>query len=209
MRSRTRLSAVIVAGVVVVGGSALAAAALGSDDGGGSAGTTAAGEQNPQGGEVTTVTPHHAPPRPGTPPSETAQMVCGDEIHGDVASTFKQQGLAAGVSTWSGGRLFTCTYRLPQGDLVLSVKDSLSLPGGRAYFNAVRAFDGRPALLTGLQAFGLPSYETTDGKVVFLKDGKTLVVDAGALHQPVGPNGESRSDVAYAIAADVIGCWNE
>jgi len=135
-------------------------------------------------------------------------MVCGAEIRRAVSQTFEQPTISAGTSTWSG-RLFTCTYQLADGPLVVSVKDSLEGPSGRAYFTALRAFDGAPPLLKGLEAFGLPSYETANGRVVFLKDGKTLVVDAGALPATAGPNGESRADVAYAIAADVVGCWSE
>ena len=135
-------------------------------------------------------------------------MVCDDEIHGDVAQTFAQPDLPAGTSTWQGG-LFTCTYRLPAGPLTLSVKDSLAEDLGQAYFNALRSSDGTPPLLKGLEAFGLPSYETAGGRVVFLKDGKTLAVDAGSLPRVAGPRGESRTDVAYAAAADVIGCWRE
>lgn len=135
-------------------------------------------------------------------------MVCDHEIHLAIARTFEQPSLALGVSTYED-RLFTCTYALPGGPLVLSVKDSPPGPSGRTYFKALHADDGMPRLLTGLEAFGLPSYETKDGRVVFLKDGKTLAVDAGALPEVAGPNGESRTDVAYAIAADVIGCWSE
>jgi hypothetical protein len=142
------------------------------------------------------------------PPSAAARMVCSDEIHMAVTRTFGLSTLAAGRSSWQGG-LFTCTYRLPTGPLTLSVKDSLVASSGRAYFNALRAFDGTPRLLTGLEAFGLPSYETADGRVVFLKDGKTLAVDAGSLPKVAGPDGQSRTDVAYAVAADVIGCWSE
>lgn len=148
------------------------------------------------------------PAQTGPQPSESAEMVCSDEIHTAVARTFEQPSVAAGTSTWAE-QLFTCTYHLDAGPLVLSVKDSLPGPSGRAYFDALRASDGRPPLLTGLEAFGLPSYETTTGRVVFLKDGKTLVVDAEALPKVAGPKGQSRPDVAYAIAADVIGCWSE
>jgi hypothetical protein len=141
-------------------------------------------------------------------PSESAEMVCSDEIHTAVARTFQQPSLAAGTSTWVD-RMFTCTYRLDAGPLVLSVQNSVPGPSGPAYFAALRASDGSARLFTGLQAFGLPSYETSSGRVVFLKDGKTLVVDAGRLPRIAGPEGQSRSEVAYAIAADVIGCWSE
>jgi hypothetical protein len=135
-------------------------------------------------------------------------MVCSDEIHTAVAQTFEQPAVADGNSTWSD-QLFTCTYALEGGPLVLSVKDTTTGPTGRAYFDALRASDGMPPLLTGLKAFGLPSYETSTGRVVFLKDGKTLVVDAQGLPVVAGPKGQTRTDVAYAIAADVIGCWSE
>jgi hypothetical protein len=149
-----------------------------------------------------------APQQSVRPPSAAARMICSDEIQTAVTRTFGLTTPAAGRSSWQGG-LFTCTYRLPTGPLTLSVKDSLVASSGRAYFNALRAFDGTPRLLTGLEAFGLPSYETTDGRVVFLKDGKTLAVDAGSLPKVAGPGGQSRTDVAYAVAADVIGCWSE
>lgn len=147
--------------------------------------------------------------RPDTArPSAAARLVCGDEIRTDVSRIFALATPVSATSTWQGG-VFTCTYRMPSGPLTISVKDTLAGASGQAYFNALRAFDGAPPLLKGLEAFGLPSYETTDGRVVFLKDGKTLAVDAGSLPMVAGPSGESRTDVAYAVAADVIGCWSE
>lgn len=148
------------------------------------------------------------PPGRGPGPTQSARMVCGTEIHHAVAQTFVLPALAPGASSWHN-RLFTCTYRLPGGPLSLSVKDSMDESSGRAYFTALRTGDGSPPLLRGLTAFGLPSYQTPEGTVVFLKDGKTLEVDATALPADAGPRDESRTDVAYAIAADVIGCWSE
>lgn len=141
-------------------------------------------------------------------PSPSAQMICSTEIRRDVAQTFALSGLAPGTTTWHQ-QAFTCTYELPNGPLTLSVQDSADEATGMTYFSALRARDGSPPLLQGLEAFGLPSYETLDGTVVFLKDGKTLEVDATSLPAVAGPNDESRTDVAYAIAADVIGCWSE
>jgi hypothetical protein len=143
-----------------------------------------------------------------TGPSASARMVCSHEIHTAIARIFEQPGLAMGTPSWRPPS-YTCSYALPGGHLVLSVQDSPPGPAGRHYFDRLRAADGRPDLLTGLAAFGLPSYETSSGRVVFLKDGKTLVVDAAALPKVAGPEGQSRADVAYAVAADVIGCWSE
>ncbi len=44
---------------------------------------------------------------------------------------------------------------------------------------------------------------------MFLKDDKTLTVDATRLPATNGPADLSRSDLAYQIATDVIGCWRE
>ena len=135
-------------------------------------------------------------------------MVCGEEIRGSVARIFALDRPIEGTSTWKGGR-YTCTYPLPDGPLTLAVEDSLDEARGRAYFAGLRRSDGSPDLLVGLESFGLPSYQTDTGRVVFLKDGKTLAVDATSLPASAGPGGESRTDDAYAVAADVIGCWSE
>lgn len=147
---------------------------------------------------------HREAPRP----SAAARMICSTEIRRDVARTFAESGLAPGRSTWRNSS-YACTYDLPVGPLTLSVQDSTDEATGMAYFSVLRQGDGSPPLLRGLEAFGLPSYETSDGTVVFLKDGKTLEVDATSLPAAAGPRGESRNDVAYAVAADVIGCWSE
>jgi hypothetical protein len=141
-------------------------------------------------------------------PSETASMVCGDEIHHDVQQTFGLSSLPPGTATWAD-ELFTCTYRTPSGPLVVSVQDATDPAAGRAYFEDLRARLGSLRPLHGLEAFGLPSYESMEGQVIFLKDGKSLHVDATALRAASGPHHLSPADVAYAIAADVIGCWSE
>lgn len=63
--------------------------------------------------------------------------------------------------------------------------------------------------LRGLLGLGLPSYKTPSGTVAFLKDGKSLAVDASGLPRESGPDHQSRFDLAYAIAADVVACWSE
>jgi hypothetical protein len=135
-------------------------------------------------------------------------MVCGAEIAGDVAALADLAAAPPATSTWAD-RLFTCTYQLPAGPLVLSVKDSRDEDAGRAYFDSLRSTVGRTHRLHGLQSLGLPSYESLDGTVVFLKDGKTLTVDATALTSGVGSHQGSPAEVAYQIGSDVIGCWAE
>lgn len=144
----------------------------------------------------------------GAAPSETARMVCGSEIRRDLAQILKEPDLASGTATWHKS-LYTCAYATRHGVVLVSVKDSPTLTSGHRYFEVVRDGLGGAHPITGLAAFGLAAFETTDGTVVFLKDGKTLQVDATRLPAVAGPAGQTRTDVAYAIAADVIGCWSE
>lgn len=46
-----------------------------------------------------------------------------------------------------------------------------------------------------------------DGAAVFLKDDKTIRVDATGLPARDGPSGDSRTDLAYTIATDILACW--
>ncbi|MEO6821546.1 MAG: hypothetical protein ABI468_03435 [Candidatus Nanopelagicales bacterium] len=62
--------------------------------------------------------------------------------------------------------------------------------------------------LSGLASLGLPAFETPNGMVAFLKDDKTLQVDASAMTSLIGPQRLTRSGVAYQIATDVLACWN-
>lgn len=141
-------------------------------------------------------------------PTQTARMVCSQEIHGDVQKTFALPSLGPATPSWKHRR-YTCTYHLPGGPLVLAVQDSPTITTGDNYFRDQRRRDGNPPLLNGLAALGLPSYQTSSGVVAFIKDGKTLRVDATHLQPPPGPHEQSRSQLAYAVAADVIGCWSE
>ena len=144
-------------------------------------------------------------------PSQTATMVCGREIRGAVRRTL---GLAAlpprPSSSWSGSqRLFDCTYRVRHGTLRLSVKDATDPAAGRAFYDRLRSRLPGARALEGMQSFGLHAFQATDGHVVFLKDGKTLQVDASGLSGAALPAGFSRVDVAYGVAAAVVACWSE
>jgi hypothetical protein len=151
---------------------------------------------------------HHqakAPPAGADRPSVAARMICSAEIRNAVAKASGSTTVPEGKSTWSD-QLYTCTYALAGGRLQLSVEDSADLSSGERYFTELRAqaVDARP--IRGLANFGLPSYRTPAGTVVFLKDGKTLTVDASELPSR---GGRSAGDVAYAVAASVVACWTE
>ena len=141
-------------------------------------------------------------------PSKSAQMICGSEARANVATLMGLATPSQAQATWAD-HIYTCTYQLAVGPLVLSVKESPDLPSARIYFDALRARLGNTKLLTGMTGLGLPAYETTTGTVVFLKDNKTLEVNASALSAHVGPEGSSRPDFAYAVAIAVLACWTD
>ncbi|WP_157597386.1 hypothetical protein [Streptacidiphilus rugosus] len=151
-------------------------------------------------------------PMPGaaqaTAPSATALMVCSPEIRKDVTKILTPANAPTTTTTWTD-HLYTCTYHLPTGQLVLTVKESPDAASATSYFEALRTRLGRTTPLTVAQALGNPGYESPGGTVVILKDGKTLRVDATRLPAASGPHHLSRSDLAYEIASDILGCWNE
>ena len=140
-------------------------------------------------------------------PSASALMVCSSEIKKDVATVLGLPSTPATTSTWTD-HLYTCTYHLASGTLVLSVKESADTPSANAYFTALQQHLGTTTPLTGAQGLGNPGYQSPSGAVVILKDDKTLHVDATALPPASGASNLSRADVAYEIATDVIGCWS-
>ena len=143
--------------------------------------------------------------------SQTATMVCGREVRGAVRRTLGLKALPPRPSSsWAGSqRLFTCTYQVPHGTLRLSVKDATDAAAGRAFYRQLRGTLAGARALGGMQSFGLHAFQAADGHVVFLKDGKTLHVDASGLTAAALPSGFSRVDVAYGVASAVVACWSE
>ena len=141
-------------------------------------------------------------------PSHTASLVCSDEIRGAVRRNLELTTTPVGRRSWSH-RMFRCTYRFGDSRLRLSVKDLDTTGPGRAYFDHLRHRLAGASTIRGVASFGFPAFETPRGDVVFIKDDKTLWVDASRLGVSARPRGTSRQDVAYGVAAAVIGCWTE
>jgi hypothetical protein len=143
-------------------------------------------------------------------PSAAARMICSEEIAAAVKRTFALPRRPAATRSWSANDLtFACTYRLPGGALRMTVQDDPDEMAGRASFDRLRAGLTGAAKLRGVQSLGFPAFETRSGNVVFLKDGKTLRVDASDLSPSGLPTGFTRPQAAYGVAAAVIGCWTE
>ena len=140
-------------------------------------------------------------------PSEAARMICSADIRDQVARVFALDETVQAKATWAGD-IYTCTYALPTGKFVLSVHDATTPATGLRFFQKLqRSLEGAVPI-RGVLSFGLPAIQTS-ASVAFLKDGKTLTVDATGLPRHAGPDHQSRSDVAYAVAASVIACWRE
>jgi len=139
---------------------------------------------------------------PGMPPASAA-MICDADITSKVGEVL---GLAGPPSTerhWSGG-VYTCDYLLPMGRMSLQVTILAGAGQARAMFDADRARTLGAQPLAGL---GERAYGTEDGRVLVLKDTQILVVDTTRLPQVFGANGQRRTDLAYEVASDVMGCW--
>lgn len=152
---------------------------------------------------------HSAQPTPSgdAGPSAAASMVCGGQVETAIASLLKTEGDMAPTPTWNAP-MFSCTYDVDGAPLVLSVNDATDVATGERHFAEVQAVLGA-ADIEGMLGLGLPSFSTGDGMVGFLRDGKTLLVDATALPDSLADGTMTRDDAAYAAASAVLGCWVE
>ncbi len=103
----------------------------------------------------------------------------------------------------------TATSATGGARLRLSVEDLDQAAPGRAAFDRLRSRLGGGRRITGVASFGFPAFETNGGNVVFLKDHKTLWVDASGVPRAALPPGISRVGAAYGVASAVIACWTE
>lgn len=146
----------------------------------------------------------------GERPSKPASMICSTEIQRAVKRTFAMSAVPAKNDIWSkADRLYSCSYRVPGGSLALSVEDQLRPTTGSAYFRGLRGRLPGARPIRGVQSFGFPAFETPAGQVAFLKDGKTLLVDASGVGASSLPRSYTASEAAYSVAAAVVACWSE
>jgi hypothetical protein len=147
-----------------------------------------------------------AAPGPSTAaaqPSASAAMVCSADVRNDIKTVLASPRVPAGTSTFVD-HLFTCSYRLPIGTLVLLVQESPDAAATSTYFASLRQQLGKTADLAGL---GEGAYGTDTGTVVVRKDDHVLRVDATDLPGEFGAQRAKRADFAYEIASVILGCW--
>lgn len=140
-------------------------------------------------------------------PTAKTKMVCGDETMDNVLGLAGVDTIATRTS-WKDG-LFTCTYDLAEGQFVITVKQSTDAAAAKTHFDSVRKQAEGARDLSGLEALGVPSFRTTSGLAVFVKDEMTLTVDPTRLARTVGPEQTDRSSFAYTVATTILACWTE
>ena len=134
-------------------------------------------------------------------------MVCTGQVVTAITKIFGLDDEPTPTPAWDAP-VYSCAYEVDGSPLELSVHDATEVSDGEAHFAELR--DGLESAedIEGLLGLGLPSFSTGDGIVAFLRDGKTLVVDATALPSGLGPDGTRTQDqVAYAVASAVLTCW--
>ncbi|SDP47245.1 hypothetical protein SAMN04515671_4381 [Nakamurella panacisegetis] len=151
------------------------------------------------------TTTSHAATQAAAGPPAAAQMVCSAEIHATITKVLALTATPTSSSSWEN-QLYTCTYRLPMGKFVISVKQSASATAAADYARQLRGDNIDATKLNGLTA---TAFETPAGKVFLVKDDFTLTVDATTLPKVFGRQQQKRVDFAYEIASDILGCWTD
>lgn len=178
-----------------------------------------AGPADPMPGPATSMTASGVPGSPSASPlsdtqvaaaggpSAAALMVCGEETRGNISQILALSTVPGTAASWAD-KLYTCTYTLPAGSLVLSVKEAADPDAARATFQDLQRSTGAAAPIQGLANLGFPAFQTPTS-AVFVKDNFVLTVDAAALHDRLGPNQVTRAAFAYQVATTVLACWSE
>ena len=140
-------------------------------------------------------------------PSEAARMSCDGQVVTAIGSILQLEGDVTPSSAWQSP-MFTCTYDIDGAPLVLTVHDISDADEGQQHFDERQASLGASDI-EGMLGLGLLSFSTGDGVVAFLRDGKTLTVDATALPDGFAGDATTQDEAAYAIASAVLTCWVE
>jgi len=139
-------------------------------------------------------------------PSRHAGMVCAAETRVNVAALLAP--LHPLVSDSWRNPLYVCTYRAGTQVLRIAVREDGSHAAALSDFDALMKTATMPRKIPAAASLGLPGFETADGLVVFTRDDMTLRVDARGLGPRTGQASLARSEVAYELATDVLGCWS-
>lgn len=110
-------------------------------------------------------------------------MVCAGDVVDDVSRIMDVDGGLEPSSQWSAP-VFTCTFDLEEGPLVLSVHDADDRAAGMAHFQELCTGTSGATAIRGVHSLGLPAHGTSAGTAAFVRDGTTLEVDATPARRP-------------------------
>lgn len=130
-------------------------------------------------------------------------MICAEEAQGDIATALGVRPAQPPTATWVD-HLYSCHYTYPTGVLVLSVKELPDAATTSSYFDAMRSRNPGGGAVPNI---GDAAYIAGNGSVLVRKDFKVLWVDIAGLPGPVGSPPHTPADVAYRVAALIMGCW--
>lgn len=151
---------------------------------------------------------HETETSSATEASEAARMVCDGQVVTAVASVLRLDDEVTPAASWDAP-MYSCTYDIDGAPLVLTVHDATDVATGEQHFAELQSSLDGAEEIEGLLGLGMPSFSTGDGVVGFLRDGKTLVVDATALPSELADGTRTQDGAAYAIASAVLVCWVE
>lgn len=205
MRIRWVELGLVLSGCVLVGGCASSQAAVDSPrlPPAGTSASAATSSSSASSTVSAAARPIESGPTTSNGPSAPAAMICGAEIAGGLADLLDLPVTPRGTAVWRD-HVYTCTYRLPVGPLVLSVTESPSPASAVGVFNLQRA---KLRAARAIPDVGQPAYASADGNVLVRKDNFTLRVDATRLPAVLGPEHRDRADFAVQIATAIISCW--
>jgi hypothetical protein len=139
-------------------------------------------------------------------PSAAARMICAGQVVSAVTIALRLEDDVTPSSAWDAP-MFSCTYDIDGAPLVLSVYDATDVAAGEQHFTELQSTFESAEQIEGMLGLGMPAFSTGDGIVGFLRDGKTLLVDATALPSGLADGTKTRDEVAYAVASAVLVCW--
>jgi hypothetical protein len=142
-------------------------------------------------------------------PSISARMTCSEEeIQNAIALTLGLSGRPQRSSVWVKP-VYTCTYRLNEGPLRLSVTEFGSDAAAVHAFNQTKSqYERDKVPIQTLDAFEVPAFLASDDVVLTVKDNKLLRVDATRLPKTVGPLHRARRDLIYLVTSAILRCWS-
>ncbi|MCU1615545.1 MAG: hypothetical protein JWO98_3085 [Frankiales bacterium] len=133
-----------------------------------------------------------------------AQMICSKDVGGQIAVALNLGSAPAPQAAWAN-HVYTCTYTLPTGRLLLSVTVAPSDSAARGTLQAMRR---QLATSKDERGFGQQAYASPTGALIAVKDNMVLRVDATGLPDELGATHQGRTQFAEVVAAGVFQCWS-